>query len=76
MRLDEIFSRPAKIVSLERRQFYYDRGYQAFPDLIGGGELETLRAATARIVDMPRPPDWPDGYASILDCQDKMAETS
>jgi hypothetical protein len=55
MHTEEIFTHAPKVISQEQRQVYYDQGYLAFPGLIGPEDLERLRAATSRVVDLARP---------------------
>ena len=54
MKLEDILSSPASVLSRDQREFYYEQGYLAFPGLIGDEWLASLRSALAEIVEQTR----------------------
>jgi hypothetical protein len=54
MKLDEILSSPAKVLSQEQRQRYFETGYLQLPHFIGMNWIERLRTTTAEFVEQSR----------------------
>src|SRR2546425_12793753 len=54
MKTEEILARPAKTLTREQREFYFENGYLLLPEFVSEEWRERLQAVTAQLIEESR----------------------